>query len=352
MQRNLRKIFVLFVCFVGLRYATATACMLLPLPTVLDEYEQADVVIIARLVSIEKTKEPDPTHFDVRSATMVVERVFKGNVKVQDAISFVQGNGIDCLWTFDGKMIGDEYLLYLNPPDKAQDLWYLAQGRSSGLSAAANDLLYLNNLDKVKGKTRVSGTLNDDFPVAGRNIRIIGNNKTFKTTTDEHGVFEIYGLPPGKYLIAPEMPYGWIIDRDESFPTVSERRIHSTSYKAFTLKPKRHAVIDFAFKIDNAVQGHVYDRNGRPLVDASIELQKDDVGESSQFLDKKGRFKFESVPAGRYKLIVHEDKPDSGRITRDSSYDPKKSTLLTTMIIDIKHGESRRGLKIIVPISR
>ena len=117
MQRNLRRILVLFfflVSFLGLRFVAATACVLLPLPTVLDEYERADVIIIARVVSIEKTKEPDPVHLNIRSATMVVQKVFKGNLKVQDAISFAQGNGIDCLWTFDEKMIGREYLLYLD----------------------------------------------------------------------------------------------------------------------------------------------------------------------------------------------------------------------------------------------
>lgn len=108
MQRNRRRILILFcfiVSFLGLRFAAATACVLLPLPTVLDEYEWANVVITARVVSIEKTTEPDPIHFNIRSATMVVQKVFKGNVKVQDAISFAQGNGIDCLWQFDEKMI-------------------------------------------------------------------------------------------------------------------------------------------------------------------------------------------------------------------------------------------------------
>lgn len=94
MQRNLRKILVLLfllVSFLGLRFGEATACVLLPLPTVLDAYQEADVVIIARLVSIEKTKEPDPERLDIRSATMVVQKVFKGNVKVQNALSFAQG---------------------------------------------------------------------------------------------------------------------------------------------------------------------------------------------------------------------------------------------------------------------
>jgi Carboxypeptidase regulatory-like domain len=354
MQRNLRRILVvvfLFVSFLCLRLAAATACVLLPLPTVLDAYAEADVVIIARVVSIEKTNEPDPIHLNIRSATMLVQRVFKGNVKVQDAISFAQGNGIDCLWIFDEKMIGSEYLLYLNPPDGGSDLWYLGQGRSSGVNAAENDLLYLNKLDKVRGKTRVSGTLDDDFPVAGKNVRIIGKNNTFRTATNEHGVYEIYGLPPGQYLIAPEMPHGWIIDTDNSFPTASERPMHSKSYKAFTLRPKRHAVIDFAFKIDNTVQGHVYDQNGRPLAHANITIrsEKGAAGEKSQFIDKKGRFKFESMSAGRYMLIVHETKPGSGQLTRVSYYDPQKSKLLMTLIINIKHGESMRGLKIIVP---
>ena len=354
MQGDLRRILVLFffiVSFLGLRLAAASACVLLPLPTVLDEYEQADVVITTRLVSIEKTKEPDPMHFNIRSATMVVQRVFKGNLKVQEAIRFVQGNGIDCLWQFDGRMIGGEYLLYLNSPDEGSDLWYLGQGRSSELSDAANDLLYLNNLDKVRGQTRVSGTLDGDFPVAGKNVRIIGKHKVFHTATDEHGVYEVYGLPPGKYLIAPEMPYGWIIDRDESFPTVSERPMHSKFYKAFILRPKKHAVIDFAFKIDNVVEGHVYDQNGRPLTHAGIVLkpEKDNSGESSQFIDRKGRFRFESVSAGRYYLMVHQEKPGSRPLTPVGYYDPQKSNLLTTLTINLKHGESMRGLKIIVP---
>jgi hypothetical protein len=352
MQGNLRKITLLIISiisFLSLRTATAIACVLLPLPTVLDAYEEVDVVIIARMVSIEKTAEPDPVHLNIRSGTMVVQKVFKGNVKVQDAISFAQTNGIDCLWDFDEKMIGHQYLLYLNAPGQASDLWYLGQGRSSKVSDAGNDLRYLENVEKVRGQTRVSGTLEDDFPLAGRKVRIIGNGKIFETQTDEHGVYEVYGLPPGKYFIAPELPHGWILDREESLRTVSDRPLHSKSYKAFTLKSKRDAVIDFALKIDNVVAGYVVNQKGRPLIHASIVLKpENDVGESSQFLDQKGRFKFESVSAGNYQLIVHEDKPDLNRPTRTSYYEPQKSKLLKSMTISIKHGESVRGLKIVI----
>ena len=145
------------------------------------------------------------------------------------------------------------------------------------------------------------------------------------------------------------MPYGWIIDKDDSIPTASERLIHSKAYKAFTLRPKRHAVIDFTFKIDNVVEGHVYDQKRRPLADASIGLisEEGNGSDSFKFTDKKGRFKFESFSAGRYKLIVFEDKP--GQLTRTGYYDPQKSNLLTTLIVNLKQGESRRGLEIFVP---
>jgi len=353
-KHNLYRILILIVLissFLSLKSETAVACVALPLPTVLDAYEEADVVIIARMISIEKTKEPDPVHFDVRSATMVIQKIFKGNVKVQDRISFAQGNGIDCLWMFDEKMIGQEYLLYLNIPEQGSDLWYLGQGRSGELGATANDLRYLNNIEKVRGQTRVSGTLEDDFPVAGRKVRIIGRSKTFQTTIDENGVYEIYGLPPGRYLIAPELPYGWIIDQ-EGFPTASEKPSHSKTQKAFTLKAKRHAVIDFGFKIDNVVEGYVVDEKGRPMAQASIVLKpENDVGnEASKFLDKKGHFRFESVQAGRYELIVHE--PITQPLTRVGYYDPQKDRLLKSVPISIKHGQSMRGIKIIVPAAR
>jgi hypothetical protein len=73
MQRKLRRILILFfflISFLGLRFVAATACVLLPSPTVLDEYERANVVATACVVSTEKTKEPDSIHLNIRSATM------------------------------------------------------------------------------------------------------------------------------------------------------------------------------------------------------------------------------------------------------------------------------------------
>src|SRR5262245_57918701 len=75
----------------------ALACSCAARPTVLDSYEGSDVVIIARLMSVEKVQDTDERHYvnGVRSATMIVEKVFKGNLKVQEEIVFGQGGGAD-----------------------------------------------------------------------------------------------------------------------------------------------------------------------------------------------------------------------------------------------------------------
>jgi hypothetical protein len=79
----------------------AAACVIAPKPTVLEAYKSADVVVITRAVSQEKTNHPSPlTNNPVGSTTMEIEKVFKGKLRVGDKITFGQGNGPGCTWDF------------------------------------------------------------------------------------------------------------------------------------------------------------------------------------------------------------------------------------------------------------
>ena len=211
----------------------ANACTCGPRPTVLDSFEGSDEVVIVRAISVEKVenKDDEDEHYvdGVKSTTMIVEKVFKGKLKVRDEIIFGQGGGADCIWTFDEESVGRQFLFYLVRPEtlakeehyvpsKEPGLWFgFGCGRSSRVSGATEDLLYLENISKVRGKTRISGTIGGgfaypDMDVDGKKIKIIGPNKIYRTKTDKDGVFEIYGLPAGKYFIEPELPAGWRID--------------------------------------------------------------------------------------------------------------------------------------------
>jgi hypothetical protein len=263
---------------------------------VLDSFDKSDVVIIARAISVEKVPEfsEDRRYVDgVRTTTMVVERVFKGNLKVRDEIVFRQGGGADCIWTFSEKSVGQEFLFYLdtpeitatlnNVPDNDDKLWVaFGCGRSNNLSGATDDLLYLQNMTKVRGKTRISGTLggweNPDLDVAGKTIRIIGAKKTYETKTNSEGVFEIYDLPPGKYLIEPQMPSGWKVNPYSArySPSVERDEYGESGAKSkqltIVLEPKKHAGVDISFTIDNAIHGSVVDPNSRPMAGVCLYL--------------------------------------------------------------------------------
>ena len=171
----------------------AHACSCAETPTVLDSFERSDVVVVARAVSVEKTeraapkgKMPDGTNYvdGIKSTTMRVERVFKGNLKVGDEMTFAQGGGADCMWTFDEDSVGAQFLFYLRSPRQGGKVWIAGTcGRSNSVEGAADDMLYLDKLDKVRGKTRVSGQVSfendrDIMSVAGRTLRIKGADKT------------------------------------------------------------------------------------------------------------------------------------------------------------------------------
>src|ERR1041385_3344882 len=194
--------------------ATVTACTCGPQGTVLDQFEHSDEVVILKAISVQKAADTETDNYvdGIKSTTMVVEKVFKGKLKVRDEIVFGQGGGADCIWTFDENSVGQQYLFYLTRPEKLAKydflpskeagLWFVfGCGRSGRIEGAAEDLLYLEKISKVRGKTRISGSIGGgsqypDIDVDGKKIKIIGPKKTYEARTDENGVFEIYGLPP------------------------------------------------------------------------------------------------------------------------------------------------------------
>lgn len=372
------KYFLFFFFFGCVLFGTSQitrACTCGPRPTVLDSYDWADVVIIVRVLSVEKAENTNERHYvdGVKSATMRVEKVFKGNLKVRDELVFGQGGGADCIWTFNEKSIGDEYLFYVTSPEKYSDRSYLPSqdpklwfaggcGRSTSVETATDDLLYLENMDKVRGRTRISGTLggwrNPDLDVAGKKIRIIGPKKTYEAKTDRHGVYEIYDLPPGRYLIEPETPPGWKIEGYSLRYSASVERNGSDEERStarqvpIILEPKKHAGLDLAFEIDNVVRGKVLGPNGKPMVGVCVYLwtrDQDKVFGPSDCTDENGRFEITSVPSGDYVAAANRDGKLSSGEPFETIFYPNVSERARAAIITIGPGDAINNINIIVP---
>jgi Carboxypeptidase regulatory-like domain len=350
----------------------ARACSCMPRPPVLDSYDESDVVVILRALSVEKVKDTDERHYveGIRSTTMLVEKVFKGNLKVGSEIVFGQGGGADCIWTFDEKSIGEQFLFYVNTPRKYYregmdpNLWYAGTcGRSNGLRHATEDLLYLENIDKVRGKTRISGSIgggwkHPELKVDDKKIRIVGAKGEYEVKTDSHGVFEIYDLPPGRYFIEPEIPAGYKIN---SFTGRSSRRVVGADFYENDLKfgkrvpidlePKRHAAVDITFAIDNAVRGKVVDAEGNPMSGACVTLrhaEKKEGGGGGDCTNENGLFEITSVPSGSYIVVMNDDGKPSSREPFRTFYYPNVTERDSATIITIGPGEVIDDLNMVV----
>jgi hypothetical protein len=325
-----------------------------PRPTVLDNYEHADAVVIARVLSVEI----DKNRINGRgAAALVVERVYKGTLRINDRVVF---------WTdyergllFDKTTVGNQFLLYLLGPNQEDNSWNgLGCARTQGLEWATEDLLYLDNMAQRRDKTRVSGNylFSPDLKsndVANKTIRIIGEKRTYLTKTDANGVYEIYDLPPGNYVIQPEVPTGW---QSARFPRPVTGLPFTTSIsphaQAFTLEAKKHVSVDLVFEADNTIEGSVVGPDGKPMPNVSAHLWKpDQVGESEIFgrTDDSGHFRIKSVAPGSYLVVLNQNGKLSTQEPFPRLFYPGVTERERATLIDIHIGETVKGVDLMIP---
>jgi hypothetical protein len=370
-HKNLLSLLLPVCAFLLFGARVVQACSCGPTPTVLDSYEGASAVVITRVVSVEKAEKAaaegrmsDGERYvdGVKSTRMLIEKVYKGSLKAGDEITFGQGGGADCIWTFSEESVGQQFLFYLNSREKNPAIWYgFGCGRSSGVRYATDDLLYLNRLDKVRGKTRISGTVRfqaETHPsVGGRKIRLTGANKTYEVKTDEHGVYEIYDLPAGKYLIEPETPVGWKVNAyylsyTSSFAGGGEDK--SPKKILIALEDKKHASLDLHFEIDNAVRGKVYDPHGKLMRGVCLNLIPAEAELSTSFYkadctEETGTFEITEIPPGAYLLVVNREGKISSSEPFKTFYYPDAFDREKATVITIGAGEMLEGLNIHAP---
>jgi len=339
----------------------AVGCAISSKPTVLQAYEGSDVVIIARAISVEKLKDQSEKPFIgtlVSSTTMEVEKVFKGNLRVGDKMVFGQGNGIRCTWVFYEDDIGKEYLFYLHSPPKDQKLWYeYGLGRSNLLEHAADDLLYLNKMDKVRGRTRISGVLDvdGDLSVEGQTIRIIGKTRTYVAKTDKNGVYELYDVPPGRYLLEPDLRFGWKVDEFLlTRPATRVELMHGSrpsNRVAFILQPRKHFGIDVKLKLSNQLSGTIYNSNSKPMQSVCVSLvpaNDESLLACNSLTDELGRFQIDAVEAGTYTIILNYENKITTRMPFPKLYYPGVAEREKAKTITLKHGESVNNLSVVI----
>jgi hypothetical protein len=297
---------------------TTTACICLRSPTILSEYEQSHTVVIARAMSVEKSER---SLYGIASIKMTIEKVFKGNFRVGEEIIFAQAQS-DCGWDFQEKDLGRQFLFYLDGRRNEANAWYAGGcSRSRRLEHAADDLLYLGNMDKMRGKTRLSGTLSygqapvlegEEWiskPLSNRKVRLIGEKKTYELVTNPQGVYEIYDLPAGIYKVELDDINGWKIDHTDQSKRPKQGRTKDRLFQV-VVETGKLAYLDITYGIENIIRGKVLDLSGNGIKSVRVRLIPTQ-GNAMSFLGtdtgRKGKFEIKDVPPGKYFLAINDD---------------------------------------------
>lgn len=119
-KKNSFFIFLFFSLFLVFTVQNLFACSCHGKPTVLESFEESESIVIVKIVSFEKTRKKRGEYDTgyISSIKTVVEKVYKGNVKVGDELIFGQGDDISCVIVFREEWVGEKMLFYLDKPTK------------------------------------------------------------------------------------------------------------------------------------------------------------------------------------------------------------------------------------------
>ena len=330
----------------------ALACSCVGRMSVCGGFTAAEAVFVGTVTRVENqtAKDEDGKEFIVgQVARMQVDEAFKG-AKAPELIFRSYGSSCDVHYEE-----GQRWLVFASY-DKKEKAWAIgACGRSTRLEFAADDLLYLRGLPGSAQKTRLSGDLTDRDrkPLMGVKVKIIGERQTHEVFTDKNGVYEIYGLPPGKYIVQPETPLNlklWF-----SSSTEVQRRTARTSAEV-ELFEKSCAGVDFYFKENNSLKGRVYGADGQPMAKVCVRLWEKDKADETQSpfgcTKEDGRFVIDDIGLGDYYLVANDDGVISSDEPFPLTYYPgvfekEKATVLT-----IASGDKLEDFDIHIPSQR
>lgn len=316
MRKPLIFCFVLLILLFSSERILACSCS--ESPTVDKEFAQSKNVLLMKAVSPLVNKGAGGEE-SVVGFKFTVQKAFKGSIKPGQELDIASSPM--CGFGFKASDQGSEFLFYYGDDETAVAPLCSRSGNAKWL---AGDISWLENMDRVRGLTRISGIISQGFravvegeeyrqvPFEGHTVRVTGNGRDIRLKTDADGVYEIYGLPPGQYRIEPGTVKG--------FKPVY-RNFNKTGSIAVTLFHKGQTEADFNFEIVNAIRGRLVSAEGKPVGDVQLQLMPARGKRYQYFVElarskRDGSFEFDDVPAGTYVIVGNPDN----KVTAENPY--------------------------------
>ena len=191
---------------------------------------------------------------------------------------------------------------------------------------------------------RVGGVPNVRVKVAG------SHGLAREVLTNASGVYELYGLRPGRYSVSIRVPSGLRI----KFPMVAGSapvRGHDTTVE---LVEDGGASVDFLLQADTRLSGRMLDAKGAPMTGVCIDLEPlEGRGENgAQFFDCSnagGVFEMAMMPPGKYWLVTRDEVKMDRLKSKSTLYYPGVRDRRQATIVSIEAGKYVENLDIRLP---
>jgi hypothetical protein len=193
---------------------------------------------------------------------------------------------------------GAQYLVFASK-DRQEKLVADHCAQPIPLALADSDLHFLRDLQSGNApKTILYGTIRRVLdaehitPLSTATVEASGPAGSFQTNTDNNGSFQFRDIPPGEYRLTAALPDTETVRADRSFVNVKSEGCAST---------------ELLVMWNGRISGRATQSNGQPVkdVDVSLFLEGQDLTQRMvEKTDSDGRFAFEQLWPGRYKVSV------------------------------------------------
>ncbi|MBS1858682.1 MAG: carboxypeptidase regulatory-like domain-containing protein [Acidobacteria bacterium] len=256
--------------------------------------------------------------------------------------------------------VGDRVLFYLHPGDE-KGTW-VAPGchRSRDAADAADDFLFLRALPGSLKATRISGEVElyerspsagfrRQRPLAGLRVRIAGDRSIKEAFTNADGVYEVYGMPGGRYKVDVEVPPRMKLD----LAINSGRQNFAQKPGEIELRENSGVGVSFVLMSDNRMSGRVLGPGGNPMEDVCVYLESVPNPGTGRYVSgcskNGGVFELAEMPAGDYRLIVNPNGRRTSTEPFGTLYYPGTPDRAKAGIVTIGEGEHIDHLDIRIP---
>jgi hypothetical protein len=282
----------------------------------------------------------------------LLEQVYKGVEGLETQVQTGPALGGDCGYPFKN---GERYLVYAYRDSKTGVLHTSICSRTAAVSDASDDLNFLRGLPESASKTRISGTvrryINEHDTTGFRrtqslpSVKVIvsSQGKRYEAVTNDDGVYQLVGLPPGTYKVEADLPGNL-----------------SRPIQSVNLAQGDCAQADIMSESNGGIRGKVIDNQGNPVIGIRLDLIPIDVIDldnpskrvilsHSEKTDKEGRYRFEGIPPGKFYFgfnLVYEPRTD---YPYPRTYLPGTPDRARATILNLGDGEQLTDIDLSLP---